>query len=90
MFGWLQIITRPYGRIFPLILFDSQDAIKLRYDRGTDESVIEAGDLVLIKDENRGDTLSPLYKGPWKVVERKGLNVVVSDPHSNRILILIY
>ena len=34
------------------------------YNRTAKESDIVAGDLVLVKDENRSDSLSPLYKAP--------------------------
>ena len=43
---------------------EAQETMKHNYNRTAKESEIVAGDLVLVKDENRSDSLSPLYKAP--------------------------
>ena len=48
----------------------AQGRIKKYYDKGAKASEIGPGDWVLVKDECRPNTLAPLFKGPWLVVER--------------------
>ena len=50
------------------------------YDRGTRRTDVEEGDWVLLKDEARSDSLAPLYRGPWHVAEKRGVNVHLSVP----------
>ena len=57
----------------------SQDRMKKYYDQGTRLSDIGSGDLALIKDECRLDTLAPMSKGPWSVIERRGVNLHIND-----------
>ena len=50
---------------------DAQRRMKRYYDRGSSVSEINPGDCVLVKDECRPDSLSPIFKDPWRVVERR-------------------
>ena len=58
---------------------DAQRMMKRYYDGASMVSEINPGDLVLVKDECRPDSLSPIFKGPWRVVERRDGNVHISD-----------
>ena len=58
--------------------------MKHNYNRTAKESDIVAGDLVLVKDESRSDSLSPLHKSPRKVLKRKKANVIVADLELNQ------
>ena len=42
------------------------------------------GDWVLIEDKARIDALEPMYKGPWLVMERKGVNLHVQCTNTGR------
>ena len=50
------------------------------YGRGTRRTDVEERDWVLLKDEARSDSLAPLYRGPWHVAEKRGVNVHLSVP----------
>ena len=42
------------------------------------------GDWIWIKDEARPSCLSPMFKGPWMVIERRGVNLQISDLEGGR------
>ena len=67
---------------------DAQRRMKRYYDQGTSVSKINPGDWVLVKDECRIDSLSPIFKGPWRVVERWDGNVRISDPCSAKTRVI--
>ena len=54
-------------------LDDSQSKMKKRYNCRSKASTIEVGNWVLLDVKPRGDSLSPLFRGPWKVEKRLGL-----------------
>ena len=62
----------------------AQDRMKRYYDRGAKASEIGPGDWVLVKDECRPNTLAPLFKGPWLVVERRDSNLHIKDRNSTK------
>ena len=62
----------------------AQGRMKKYYDKGAKESEIGPGDWVLVKDECRPNTLSPLFKGPWLVVEKRDGNLHISDQGSTK------
>ena len=63
---------------------EAQETMKHNYNRIATESDIVAGDLVLVKDENRSDSLSPLYKSHKRVLKKKKANVIVGDLELNQ------
>ena len=58
----------------------ARDKMKRNYDHGSKVSDISPGDWALVKDEARTDSLSPMYRRPWKVLERNGVNVHLKVP----------
>ena len=54
------------------------------YDMGKSPSDITIGDWVLVNDKPRADALEPVYKGPWTVIERKGVNLQVQCANTGR------
>ena len=67
----------------------AQDRMKKYYDKGTKESEIRAGHWVLVKDECRSNTLSPLFKGPWLVVEKREGNLHIGDQSSAKTRVVL-
>ena len=53
----------------------SQGKMKQQYDRGRTKSSIEVGDWVMVDKKPRGDALSPLFEGHWRVEKKIGVNV---------------
>ena len=49
------------------------------YNRGSKCGEIESGDWVWLRNDARSNSLSPLYRGPWLVVDRQGVNLRLSD-----------
>ena len=59
-------------------LLSSQRRMETNYNRGTKSYDIESGDWVWLKDETRSNSLSPVFKGPWLVIERLGVNLRIA------------
>ena len=58
----------------------TRDKMKKNYDHGSKVSEISPGDWALVKDEAQTDYMSPMYRGPWKVLDRNGVNVHLKVP----------
>ena len=56
-------------------IVDSQQRMERNYNRGAKVCDIQSGDLVWLRDEARRHSLSPMYRGPWMVTERRGVNI---------------
>ena len=64
------------------IIERAQQDMKKYYDHGTRISEIAPGDFVLVKDECRQDTLVPMFRDPWPVIERRDANLYIIDPNT--------
>lgn len=70
-------------------------AVKLKqksvYDKNCKEVSYKIGDMVLVSNENKSNKMDMLFKGPYKVLEDKGCNIVVDvnnkhiEIHKNRV-----
>ena len=60
-------------------ILGSQQRMERNYIQGTKNSEIESSDWVWLKDEARSSCLSPMFKGPWVVIEKRGVNLQISD-----------
>ena len=49
------------------------------YNRGTKDSDINSGDWDWLRNEAREHSLSPMFRGPWLVIERRGVNLQLAD-----------
>ena len=52
--------------------------MKKHHNQQRSESPVQAGDLILIKD-NTGKSFEPLYKGNYRMVKVHGNNVEIQD-----------
>ena len=83
--------TRDNSNIYERVSANTEDAqrrMKRYHDRDSKVSEINPGDWLLIKDECRPDSLSPIFKDPWRMVERHDENVHISDPSSARTRVI--
>ena len=65
-------------------IMNSQRRMERNYNRGSKTSNVESGDWVWLKNDARPNSLSPMYKGPWLVVDRRGVNLQLSDQHGTK------
>ena len=54
------------------------------YNRGTKCSEIESGEWVWLRNGARPHSLSPMFRGPWLVAERRGVNLKLTDSDGNK------
>ena len=50
----------------------SRKRAKENYDRSKKSSTISKGDYILLRKENRADSLDPKFDGPFRVLEHRG------------------
>ena len=62
----------------------SRSGAKIRYDKGKKQSDIAMGDWVMIRKEQRTDSLDIKFEGPFQVLERRGVIVQVSLTRGNK------
>ena len=67
-----------HGRVYENVM-NSQRRMEKSYNRETKDSVIESGYWVWLRNEARQHGLSPMYRGPWLVIERRGVNLRLAD-----------
>ena len=60
-------------------VMNSQRRMEKNYNRGTKDSEIDSGDWVWLRNEARQHSFSPMFRGPWLVIERRGVNLQLAD-----------
>ena len=71
--------------IYPVVaqqLLNSREYVKKHHNQQRSESPVQAGDLILIKD-NTAKSFEPLYKGNYRVVKVHGNNIKIRDYRGN-------
>ena len=61
----------------------SQELMRRIYDRGSKETDVKSRDWVWLRNDARTHSLSPMFRGPWLVLDRRSVNVHLSDPSGN-------
>ena len=56
---------------------EARSSSKLYYDQGKKDSDVRAGDYVYLRKEVRNSSLDLLYHGPFLVIDRRGVNVLL-------------
>ena len=56
---------------------EARGSSKLYYDQGKKDSDVRAGDYVYLRKEVRNSSLDLLYDGPFLVIDRRGVNVLL-------------
>ncbi len=62
----------------------TREKVKEAYDKGKACSQLQKGDWVLLDDRRRGSALDPLYRGPYQIIHRRGVNVKLRDLASSK------
>ena len=78
----LEALKNIYQVVAQQLLNSREHYVKKHHNQQQSESPVQAGDLILIKD-NTAKSFKPLYKGNYRVVKVYGNNVVIRDYRGN-------
>ena len=66
-------------------VMNSQRRMEKNYNRGTKDSEVDSGDWVWLRNEARQHSLSPMFRGPWLVIERRGVSLQLADSEGAKL-----
>ena len=78
----LEALKNIYQVVVQQLLNSRECYVKKHHNQQQSESPVQAGDLILIKD-NTAKSFQPLYKGNYRVVKVHGNNVEIQDYRGN-------
>ena len=78
----LEALKNIYQVVVQQLLNSRERYVKKHHNQQRSESPVQAGDLILIKD-NTAKSFKPLYKGNYRVVKVHGNNVEIRDYRGN-------
>ena len=78
----LEALKNIYQVVAQQLLNSREQYVKKHHNQQQSESPVQAGDLILIKD-NTAKSFEPLYKGNYRVVKVNGNNVEIRDYRGN-------
>ena len=78
----LEALKNIYQVVAQQLLNSRERYVKKHHNQQRSESLVQAGDLILIKD-NTAKSFEPLYKGNYRVVKEHGNNVKIRDYRGN-------
>ena len=78
----LEALKNIYQVVAQQLLNSRERYVKKHHNQQQSESPVQAGDLILIKD-NTAKSFEPLYKGNYRVVKVYGNNVEIRDYRGN-------
>ena len=78
----LEALKNIYQVVAQQLLNSRERYVKKHHNQQRSESPVQAGDLILIKD-NTAKSFEPLYKGNYRVVKVYGNNVEIRDYRGN-------
>ena len=78
----LEALKNIYQVVAQQLLNSREHYVKKHHSQQRSESLVQAGDLILIKD-NTAKSFQPLYKGNYRVVKVHGNNVEIRDYRGN-------
>ena len=78
----LEALKNIYQVVAQQLLNSREQYVKKHHNQQRSESPVQAGDLILIKD-NTAKSFEPLYKGNYRVVKVHGNNVKIRDYRGN-------
>ena len=78
----LEALKNIYQVVAQHLLNSREQYVKKHHNQQQSESPVQAGDLILIKD-NTAKSFEPLYKGNYRVVKVHGNNVKIRDYRGN-------
>ena len=78
----LEALKNIYQVVAQQLLNSREQYVKKHHNQQRSESPVQAGDLILIKD-NTAKGFEPLYKGNYRVVKLHGNNVEIQDYRGN-------
>ena len=78
----LEVLKNIYQVVAQQLLNSRERYVKKHHNQQRSESPVQAGDLILIKD-NTAKSFKPLYKGNYRVVKVHGNNVKIRDYRGN-------
>ena len=78
----LEALKNIYQVVAQQLLNSRERYVKKHHNQQRSESPVQAGDLILIKD-NTAKSFEPLYKGNYRVVKVHGNNVEIQDYRGN-------
>ena len=78
----LEALKNIYQVVAQQLLNSREQYVKKHHNQQRSESPVQAGDLILIKD-NTAKSFEPLYKGNYRVVKVYGNNVEIRDYRGN-------
>ena len=78
----LEVLKNIYQVVAQQLLNSRERYVKKHHNQQRSESPVQAGDLILIKD-NTAKSFEPLYKGNYRVVKVHGNNVEIRDYRGN-------
>ena len=78
----LEALKNIYQVVAQQLLNSREHYVKKHHNQQQSESPVQAGDLILIKD-NTAKSFQPLYKGNYRVVKVHGNNVEIRDYRGN-------
>ena len=78
----LEVLKNIYQVVAQQLLNSRECYVKKHHNQQRSESPVQAGDLILIKD-NTAKSFEPLYKGNYRVVKVYGNNVEIRDYRGN-------
>ena len=78
----LEALKNIYQVVAQQLLNSRECYVKKHHNQQRSESPVQAGDLILIKD-NTAKSFEPLYKGNYRVVKVYGNNVKIQDYRGN-------
>ena len=84
----LEALKNIYQVVAQLLLNSRERYVKKHHNQLRSESPVQAGDLILIKD-NMAKSFEPLYKGNYRVVKVHGNNVEIRDYRGNILMVHI-
>ena len=78
----LEALKNIYQVVAQQLLNSRERYVKKHHNQQRSESLVQAGDLILIKD-NTAKSFKPLYKGNYRVVKVHGNNIEIRDYRGN-------
>ena len=82
----LEALKNIYQVVAQQLLNSRECYVKKHHNQQRSESPVQAGDLILIKD-NTAKSFEPLYKGNYRVVKVYGNNVKIRDYRGNILMV---
>ena len=84
----LGVLKNIYQVVAQQLLNSRERYVKKHHNQQRSESPVQAGDLILMKD-NTAKSFKPLYKGNYRVVKVHGNNVEIRDYRGNISMVLV-